>query len=603
MARHPECEMIYETFSNFTELCLIQDKSLLWPDEDAWTLENLEAIKKEFIDKPLWEGEYWDKIKIQFGSLNDLCWKALADALFIYTLPSGSMSPEKKYSLIRDVTDFKGFSLPDYNEPMWDVLHQGFIGTTMQYHLKYKQLWLLFLFAIEIKNMKDRINFLKDHKEVKIQLDAILNNIPEKNNRAWDMNNAIMHLAFPNLYEHTIHDGHKIKIVSAFVNRVPHQYRNSNLDEQLLLIRKNFEENEFQDEYFSFYLPTIKSQWFDKKNNGGGLVLEPIIEEFIPLLRRSKQIILYGPPGTGKTYYAIKLAREVIAQDNFEKSYSELDVKDIQKIKFDENLGDTHDGELPYLYICTFHPAFGYEEFIEGFRPDLQNGTSIGFSLREGIFKRICKKAINNPGKTYILVIDEINRGNIPRIFGELITLIEKDKRWIHGKSDNIGLILPTSGDVFYVPSNVLLIGTMNTADRSISLIDIALRRRFSFRELMPMPELLDNQIIAGLNLGIWLRELNKRIAEEVGRNLQVGHSYLMERGEPIEEISELSARLQNDIIPLLQEYCYDDYNKLANILGKAIVNVDTKSFNLEAFKAKKQENLIKVLKEMCRGD
>jgi len=606
MARRPGSEKVYETFSQFIDRCLIHDYSLIWPDEEVWTLENLQWIKKDFIDNPLWEGEYWEKIIKQFGELNDASWKALADALFAFTLPSSSISPEKKYSLIKTVCEHKGFYLPDFSEATWDVLHQGLVRTTMNYHFKYKQLWLLFWFALEVKKIQNREAFLEDHLKVKDLLDRILNDIPEAINQAWDMRHAILHMAFPNSYEHIISSTHKRDIITAFKNRIPTGKRGANLDEQLYFIRQNFERSEYADTYFHFYLPEIKAKWFGRNGgvprNGDGYEVDPLLEDLDSLLRSNKQIILYGPPGTGKTYYAFKLAREVIAQDNYEKSYAELEDVYKQRIRFGGVFGSTESEDLAYLYLCTFHPAFGYEEFIEGFRPYSEKGGLFGFVLRDGVFKRVCRQAIASPDKTFILVIDEINRGNIPRIFGELITLIEKDKRWHQDKSDNIGLILPTSGEVFYVPNNVLLIGTMNTADRSISLLDIALRRRFGFRELMPMPELLDNQEIEGLNLGTWLRELNRRILSEVGRNLQVGHSYLMEKGEPIKEVGELASRLQNDIMPLLQEYCYDDYNKLAVILGSAIVDVDSKTFKLEMFKGKQQDNLIKVLKGMCDG-
>ena len=603
MARRPGSEKVYDTFSNFIDLCLLQDQSLLWPDEAVWSVENLVKIKQEFIDKPLWEGEFWDKIKIQFGSLPDPCWKALADALVIYSLPSSFISPEKKYTSIKAVTDHRGFSLSEPTEPFWDVFNQGFARTSMRYHFKYMQLWLIFLFAIEVKKQPDRAAVMQDHQKVKTMLDDILEKIPSKADRAWDMRHAIIHMAFPDLYEHIISSSHKQDIVNTFKDLVPQEHRVADIDEQLHFIRQGFEKESYQDQNFNFYLPEIMDQWKKKQPRGeDDIDADLLLEEMVTLLRRSKQIILYGPPGTGKTYYALKLAQEIIAQDNFEKSYPELEEEQKRKLNSGGDFSLRQDQEPVYLSLCTFHPAFGYEEFIEGFRPRAEREELQGFVLQEGIFKRICRQAIKHKDKTFILVIDEINRGNIPRIFGELITLIEKDKRWQEGLNDNIGLILPISREVLYVPNNVLIIGTMNTADRSISLLDTALRRRFGFRELMPMPELLDSKEIAGLNLGAWLRALNRRVVLEVGRNLQIGHSYLMEKGEPIKEVAELVARLQYDIIPLLQEYCYDDYGKLSQILGSTIVDVNSKGIRPDLFKGKKQEKLMQVLNDMCDG-
>src|SRR5262249_35268057 len=138
---------------------------------------------------------------------------------------------------------------------------------------------------------------------------------------------------------------------------------------------------------------------------------------------------------------------------------------------------------------CCFHPAYGYEDFIEGYRPQTVNGH-MAFQPRDGVFKGLCKDAERAPRDRFFLLVDEINRGDIPRIFGELLTILEKDKR---GKS----ILLPVSGDTFRVPPNVFVIGTMNTADRSISLLDAALRRRFGFVELMPDSSVLRNHAVS----------------------------------------------------------------------------------------------------------
>ena len=135
--------------------------------------------------------------------------------------------------------------------------------------------------------------------------------------------------------------------------------------------------------------------------------------------------------------------------------------------------------------MVTFHQSFAYEDFVEGIRPKLDD-EGIGYELRDGVFKRIVNAARENPERRYVLIIDEINRGNIPKIFGELITLIEDSKRL--GETDGMSVTLPYSNEEFGVPSNLYIIGTMNTADRSILLLDTALRRRFDFVEMMPDP-------------------------------------------------------------------------------------------------------------------
>ncbi|MFW6025979.1 MAG: ATPase, partial [Candidatus Woesearchaeota archaeon] len=153
------------------------------------------------------------------------------------------------------------------------------------------------------------------------------------------------------------------------------------------------------------------------------------------------------------------------------------------------------------------------------------------------------------------------------------------------------------------VPENVIIIGTMNTADQSIALLDVALRRRFGFRELLPETDLLKNKDIAGVNLAEWLETLNNRITEYVGRNLQVGHSYLMKNEKTIQNEEQLLASVRDEILPLLQEYCYDDYNTLKAILGAKIVKKDKGGFEPEIFTSRGLEIIIDSMKEMINGN
>lgn len=310
-----------------------------------------------------------------------------------------------------------------------------------------------------------------------------------------------------------------------------------------------------------------------------------IISRIQSILERKGQVILYGPPGTGKTYWAERAALELAAQSHFQAGFDHLSV--------DQRSSITGDGEsFGFVRTCCFHPAYGYEDFIEGYRPDQADGQMI-FSLRDGVFKRLCKDALESPETSFYLIIDEINRGDIPRIIGELMTIIEKDKR---GKS----ITLPISGEQFKVPSNVYIIGTMNTADRSIALLDAALRRRFGFIELMPDASVLGGAIIEGIHLGRWLEALNQKICKNVARdarNLQIGHSYLLkEDGTPIDDFSEFARALHEDIIPLLEEYCYEDYSTLEKILGSGIVDVNDRKIRHELFKLPVHGELLQEL-------
>jgi 5-methylcytosine-specific restriction protein B len=305
------------------------------------------------------------------------------------------------------------------------------------------------------------------------------------------------------------------------------------------------------------------------------------------VLERKAQVILYGPPGTGKTYWAERAATELASYSLAGKPFEEL--SDSEKSVIDGGRDS-----LGTVRMCCFHPAYGYEDFIEGYRPDLHEGR-MNFVLRDGIFKQLCRDAEAQPERQFYLVIDEINRGDIPRIFGELLTIIEKDKR---GKS----VILPLSRSAFRVPPNVFLIGTMNTADRSIALLDTALRRRFGFVELMPDVTLFGDVWVAGIPLGPWLDALNRRICEHVGRdarNLQVGHSFLLEAGQPVKDASRFFRVIRDEIIPLLEEYCYEDYDALHAILG-GLVDLPNRSIRHDLFEEPVGPELVQALLSPC---
>ncbi|PSR15990.1 hypothetical protein C8255_20210 [filamentous cyanobacterium CCP3] len=216
-----------------------------------------------------------------------------------------------------------------------------------------------------------------------------------------------------------------------------------------------------------------------------------------------------------------------------------------------------------YMRFVTFHQSFAYEEFVEGLKPITEDGQVL-YKVVDGIFKEICRRAQNDPDHKYLLVIDEINRANIAKVFGELITLIEDDKRL--DEEHEISVQLPYSKETFGVPENLLILGTMNTADRSIALLDIALRRRFTFVEQMPNPSLLET--VEGVDLGVLLDRLNRRITVLLGRDYQIGHSYLMD----IDSLETLHFAWYRKIMPLLQEYFYNDWERLRAVVGNRFI-------------------------------
>jgi 5-methylcytosine-specific restriction protein B len=311
--------------------------------------------------------------------------------------------------------------------------------------------------------------------------------------------------------------------------------------------------------------------------------LDPLTARIENILQRKSQVILYGPPGTGKTYNALNAAKELASRRAFRKGFSALNEAERREI---QNVSDG----TGLVRLCTFHPGFGYEDFIEGLRPRTISGQMV-FEVRDGIFKRLCADAAAQQNRSFFLVVDEINRGDVPRIFGELITIIEHDKR-------GVAIALPITGTPFAVPRNVFLLGTMNTADRSISLLDTALRRRFGFVELMPDSSLLKQRTAGALPLGPWLDALNARLRRNLkrdARNLQIGHAYLLP-SQPITSVAEFARVLRDDLIPLVEEYCYDDFDTLKNIFGGALIDAGAGLIRDDIFEPTREEDLVQAV-------
>jgi 5-methylcytosine-specific restriction protein B len=282
------------------------------------------------------------------------------------------------------------------------------------------------------------------------------------------------------------------------------------------------------------YVNILSSQTAEQKSQ---------YQKFFDILQKKKQFFFYGPPGTGKTYTAKKIAES-----------------------FTNSLFDDRNEECNQIEMVTFHQSFSYEEFVEGIRPHTDEVINqVTYPIEDGIFKRMCKCAEAKPELDFVLIIDEINRGNISKIFGELITLLENDKR-----GDKV--TLPYSKKLFSVPKNIHLIGTMNTADRSLVHIDAALKRRFGQYELMPNIDLLDSKI-GEIHLGRLLESLNQKIIDVNFRDNQIGHSYFMNGSHPITTVKELQFAFAYDIVPLLKDYFYDDDKILKTVLGDEFID------------------------------
>ena len=262
--------------------------------------------------------------------------------------------------------------------------------------------------------------------------------------------------------------------------------------------------------------------------------------------------ILYGAPGTGKTYITAEYALAIIENREVDESSKTAEERKAVMEKYRNYVNDER------IVFTTFHQSYGYEDFIQGLRPVPANG-GMDFVPVDGVFKHIADTAKRHPEDNYVIIIDEINRANISKVFGELITLIEDDKRW--GEVNALQVTLP-SGHPFKIPNNLYIVGTMNSADKSISLIDTALRRRFEFIEVTPNASLIADPVLRSV-----LEKLNASLVKELdSTDLLVGHAYFIGKTE-----DDLCNIFNRSIIPLLYEYFYDNSTKVKAQIKNAL--------------------------------
>jgi len=284
--------------------------------------------------------------------------------------------------------------------------------------------------------------------------------------------------------------------------------------------------------------PQQKPKPLDRARPGTGMSMSQLsartftpvedLEEIESILVDKRAVVLYGPPGTGKTKTATEFC------DYFTGLHGEYEV-------------------------VVFHASYSYEDFVEGLRPRASSSGGVDYPVVDGPLKRLAGRARTRPKNRFVIVIDEINRGNLARIFGELILMLEYR---------NYDVMLPYSGERFQLPENVYLLGTMNSADRSIALVDYALRRRFAFIEFPPSTEVLARyfdknppKISASIVLNL-LTALNRKIRSEksLGKSFEVGHAFFM---EPDLDEAKLGWIWRFKILPLLGEYYFDQPEQL----------------------------------------
>lgn len=454
----------YVAMKHIRETTLVRFDSLFTPEKAIWNLHNLQRFHALFVDHyDDGSGTFLEKFKKQVGGSDDELIQLSAELLYVQQFFTSLSGQDKK---IENVQTVLGWGSDPVQVPEWAIsgVKRGLAGDqSFNQHRAYHLAWLNeFLIHWHGLSSIDRAALLDDPwrfaREVR--------QVKHSGGHDQPMQEAWLYLIFPATFENISSRRDKKTIREAFKQRLE-RGPTDNIDRDLLEIRKDLSEE--AGEGFHFYRSPVVERWRKKKEKSGDtpppcslpgtppegqfdylragavdLFLDPpeSLQTWARLLLDSRQLIFQGPPGTGKTYIARVLA-QVIA------------------------------GRKDRVELVQFHPSYAYEDFVEGYRP-VGAGS---FALRPGPVKRLADKAAASPTENFVLLIDEINRGNLAKVFGELYYLLEyRDE----------AITLQYSQEPFCLPPNIFIIGTMNTADRSIALLDMALRRRFRFVDLSP---------------------------------------------------------------------------------------------------------------------
>ncbi len=552
MSRFKAAEPILAAAEHWKRRCLLNEKSL-FTERSLWTREGFDELHELYVERTKddlpaisYLSELEDKLKP--GSSDASClW---AEMTWVYHLIqlSSSMGAAKKRDRIREIWNWSGRDFPADH----DLLNDAVLGTGVANPgVPYNTLaWKEFRFFADAMHrwfsleIDERESLLHHPWDCASWLDA--GEFVEKRM----FRHILLFLLFPDEFE-PIATGHmKSKIVAALSSGNGLESTDAvAIDREILSIRRRLEREYPDEDEIHFYRSPIEELWLgtpqpdensEDPNHDSysatqarqGLFLEPDhFNRLLASIKSDKNLILQGPPGTGKTFMARRIAWCLIGRQD--------------------------DGPIE---MVQFHQSYAYEDFVEGFRPTKEGG----FDLKPGVFRRFCERAQANPDIPHVFIIDEINRGNLSRIFGELLMLIERDKR-----SENYAVALTYSDKRFHVPENVYILGMMNTADRSLAMVDYALRRRFAFETLEPAfghlafkkhltekgadPELVRR--ISGR-----MAKLNETIRndKELGPGFQIGHSYFVpgEGDRPSDDWYKHV--VDTRIAPLLREYWFD---------------------------------------------
>ncbi len=522
--------------------CFLADDSL-FGDENLWTFDNIRELGRRIFNEPITgKGSFVENLEKQLEAASPQLIRLAAEAVwFLHLFPaSTSMKQETKRNQVKQIWKWSGSDLEN-SSYLSDRTLKGVAHPGRQYFQNRGQNFEFLIQAMErwkTESQSRQAALMNEDAPWSLArwFDAI------KNSDRRPMRSVILYLLFPDYMERISSLQDRKRIVETFKNQIPlkfqlnDEFSSVDVDRALYELRKGLEK-ELRTEKIDFFFPPIKEMWRPDRTPG----LAPAVSHG----KSSLNSILYGPPGTGKTYATARRCVEICdgkAGEDIRGRYDAL----------------VEEGRVEFV---TFHQSYGYEEFVEGLHPETGKGAGFRLVAKDGVLKRIAERARESEGRLpHVLVIDEINRANVSKVLGELVTLLEEDKR--EGTENETAVTLPYSGESFTLPANLHVLGTMNTADRSIALLDTALRRRFEFDEVSPQPELLET--VDGIDLPAVLRAINARLEYLIDRDHLIGHAWFM----GAETKAGVDHIMRRKIVPLIAEYFHDDWNKVHAVLG-----------------------------------
>lgn len=583
----PNAAQVFDAANKFKQRCLLDQESLFLEGQTLWTAEHFQALIDNYVNQPdVGDGGFYDKLKGQLAGCQAIDVALMAEVFWIVNLgPTNLLAPAKldRIKLIWNLKPVQAFPVqsPFVHTPVLAGLGSGGPGYSMY-------LWMEMVFAIQAfhawatKPRSEREALLANGTAFAEWLDGI----PSGKGRQFY--HALCHVLFPDQFERIFSQTHKYKVAAAHEIWSPQVAESRlSLDAALLNLRKRLEVEHGQE--IDYYLPPVgtlmpptptkastngKNSDLAGTSDASSLASEAAPKPYVVEgdansledLRQADNLILYGPPGTGKTHEMQRRMKQALAN-----------------------------GEV--CEFVAFHPNYSYEDFVGGLRPRATpNGQGLVVDYQIGPFLRLCERAHRAPSERFTLFIDEINRANVAKVFGELIALIEPSKRVRAGgrprgvkADDSLWITVPGLPDPLGVPHNLDIVATMNTADRSIAMMDIALRRRFRFQECPPEPKHIEPAMVGAVDLPVLLQRLNDRLEYLLDRDHTIGHAVFM----GITSLAELQQVLAQRVIPLLQEYFFEDMEKVRLVLtgnGKDSVFFKSRSLSpSELFPGAKQ--------------